>query len=662
MFRIKWTRCAVLAAMVGLVSASHAADVTYSATQTGFWDDPAVWNLGVAPTNDVNAKINTQAGKTVTLTNSATIWYLALSSGDAATTSVIIDGGSLHSLKPGTSGWNAIGYDKSASLIIRNGGTWTVDGRVDVGLLDSVNTAVCSFTMEESSGDVVVANQFSVGFNFDGSHTTSARAYIEGGTLRVGGLFKIDTDGNSFMDVKKSGTVVIAGNVTNLLNGYVADGYLLGNSAVSNTLVVYDGTNTTLTALAPAILDYTGIALGMATNSILADGYTVGTITTGYVRGVAGALVLEQDPVGGTKGLPSGTPINLVIQEVPPATTVNISWSGGNGVWTNNANWTGSLGAPLRETQNIKATVANPTPCVLDTAVGVAHFVIDGGSVRLASGADLYAGQKPASMEWTGVGYKNPSTLLVESNAVLTAANHLLFSFSPNTGESTITIAGGTVAINADLDFGNADGTAWGIVTIHSGGLLRVGNLDFKETAQSKVTVHDGVLELSGNKTNNVTGWIASTNIVVSGSAYTLVYDGIKTILTVTNPNYGFAGWAATWGVNIGAETNDYDDDLVNNFYEYAFNGDPTDPLDAGSEPIFAKNGGSLEYIHLVRNDDTNLVYSVQTKDNLVYGTWTNIGYTVMGTNMTGGDYNVVTNLISTLKDQSFIQLKVETP
>lgn len=69
-----------------------------------------------------------------------------------------------------------------------------------------------------------------------------------------------------------------------------------------------------------------------------------------------------------------------------------------------------------------------------------------------------------------------------------------------------------------------------------------------------------------------------------------------------------------------------------------------------------------LAYIHLQRNDDTNLVYSLETRTNLVSGIWTNLGYTVIGTNLMGGRLfcDEITNIIPTTALQSFIRLKVE--
>ena len=119
--------------------------------------------------------------------------------------------------------------------------------------------------------------------------------------------------------------------------------------------------------------------------------------------------------------------------------------------------------------------------------------------------------------------------------------------------------------------------------------------------------------------------------------------------------------WERSWFVDIGSDTNDYDGDLRANLWEYAFESDPTDILDVAGDPDFEASGGAIEYIHLQRNDDPKLVYSVETTLDL-NGSWTNTGYTVSGTNVLGGSYDEVTNSIPTDADQTFIRMSVTLP
>jgi fibronectin type 3 domain-containing protein len=122
----------------------------------------------------------------------------------------------------------------------------------------------------------------------------------------------------------------------------------------------------------------------------------------------------------------------------------------------------------------------------------------------------------------------------------------------------------------------------------------------------------------------------------------------------------GYDVWAAAWSNNIGAATNDYDLDGMNNLYEYAMNGNPTNGLAPTNLPIFSKHGSRFLYIHPQRSDDASLVYTVETTTNLVSGVWTNQHYTATGTNVTGGTLNFVTNDVDTIENEKFIRLRIE--
>ncbi len=115
----------------------------------------------------------------------------------------------------------------------------------------------------------------------------------------------------------------------------------------------------------------------------------------------------------------------------------------------------------------------------------------------------------------------------------------------------------------------------------------------------------------------------------------------------------------------VGTATNRTDNpdgDAWSNIYEYGLNGNPT-VSNTVIQPVFQRAGSSMEYIHVQRNDDTNLVYSLEITDDLVYGIWTNLGYTVSGVNTNTGiaNFDTVTNSVPTdVKDQQFIKLIIE--
>lgn len=119
----------------------------------------------------------------------------------------------------------------------------------------------------------------------------------------------------------------------------------------------------------------------------------------------------------------------------------------------------------------------------------------------------------------------------------------------------------------------------------------------------------------------------------------------------------GYDQWAFDYGV--GTETNDSDADGLNNLYEYGLDGNPTNELDRGTMPVFSRFGNGFLYIHPKRSDDNSLIYTVETRTNLLSGTWTNEGYTVIGTNVTGGTLDFVSNEVDTVESEKFIRLKI---
>lgn len=124
-----------------------------------------------------------------------------------------------------------------------------------------------------------------------------------------------------------------------------------------------------------------------------------------------------------------------------------------------------------------------------------------------------------------------------------------------------------------------------------------------------------------------------------------------------------------SWIKGFGLATNDYgrsldpDEDGFDNLSEYGLNGDPNDIGNTGTSPTYGtSSGGVFIYVHPKRADFGNgLVYHLELTDDLVFTPWINSGYTVMGTDVTGGILDFVTNEVSTAtKDEQFIRLIIE--
>ncbi|MCU0858282.1 MAG: putative Ig domain-containing protein, partial [Pontiellaceae bacterium] len=141
------------------------------------------------------------------------------------------------------------------------------------------------------------------------------------------------------------------------------------------------------------------------------------------------------------------------------------------------------------------------------------------------------------------------------------------------------------------------------------------------------------------------------------------VSDGLLTdeqsfSVQVVQTGSGYAAWAATNGV--GAPDVDHDGDGRNNLYEYALNGNPTNSTDNGIDPVLISTGSGFEYIHLQRNGDSGLIYTVETRTNLLSGIWMTNGTSVLGTNAYNAVYDEVRHGVAVTNTRSYIRLKIE--
>ena len=413
-------------------------------------------------------------------------------------------------------------------------------------------------------------------------------------------------------------------------------------------------------------------------DDVLANGVPFLTIdptaTARFVGHIINATEAQMPPNSGNTtaigNLRYGSPVSSI-----PVIAMTVWNPGSTGLWTTDNNWTGGA-VPLSHAQNLKVVfnVNGALPCELDSSAIIAQLVMgdtgttNGNILTLTSGANLTCGlDSVGGVDWTGIGYNKPATMTVAAGAEVTCASHLwIGNFTPAVG--TLNIDGGTVNVFGQLGLGWDGGT--GYVHLKSGVLnLQTLNGAQSISGASFIDLEAGTLVINGDHVSSVNGYVAAGSITAHDGAGTVAVDyGVsnpgKTTVAAVLPDYGYDAWALGWGVDIGGSTNDYDSDLWNNFHEYALNGDPTNRLNTGEDPSLWNAGGSLLYIHLQRNDNTNLVYQVETSTNLVSGSWTNAGYTVLGTNAMGGGmfYDEVSNGIPTLDGKKFIQLNIFNP
>jgi hypothetical protein len=167
---------------------------------------------------------------------------------------------------------------------------------------------------------------------------------------------------------------------------------------------------------------------------------------------------------------------------------------------------------------------------------------------------------------------------------------------------------------------------------------------------------------ITANVTTDLSSAIGTYNLAYAAhNLGTVIEKTVVTLnaLTISVEAQSYATWADSWGVDIGSETNDYDGDGMSNLGEYAVGGDPTDPANKGKTSV-AFDGTGLIYVHAQHASDAGLSYWLETTDDLVNPSWTNIGYSVVGTNVTSETYDFVTNTVPTDANQTFIRLRIQ--
>ncbi|MCK5920908.1 MAG: hypothetical protein KAG66_08195, partial [Methylococcales bacterium] len=134
-----------------------------------------------------------------------------------------------------------------------------------------------------------------------------------------------------------------------------------------------------------------------------------------------------------------------------------------------------------------------------------------------------------------------------------------------------------------------------------------------------------------------------------------------------------YAAWLDVYpGLGVSTNmTDNPDGDLLDNLYEYALGGDPTDGSDVGNRSTYqtSEDGGTnyLVYVYAELTDNISanrgLTYFLETTTDLIYVPWVSANYEELGTGNEAfaPGFNAVTNRISTdVEIQQFIRLQVE--
>lgn len=344
-----------------------------------------------------------------------------------------------------------------------------------------------------------------------------------------------------------------------------------------------------------------------------------------------------------------------------PADGTDRTWgnAGGTRAWSQGANWSGGVvpGSGNRATIG-NAAIAGPVVATGTTA-SVKNLAV--GDLSSTSDQLDLAGGSLTTAEWMIIGYDtgNSATLNITAGSA-TIGGDLFVGLH---GAGTVDLNGGSATVTGQLGVAPYAGST-GRVFLDAG-TLSVGSIYMN--GGGLLDISGGTLLIAGDARALVGTYISNHWITaLGGSATPFVNYGVlnpgHTTILATAPAYGYALWALGWDVPIGPTTNDYDGDMFENLGEYALNGNPTNALETGVKPRLIRSGNELRYVHLRRNDDSNLVYVVESSTNLVSAAWTNAGYTATGTNVPGGAYDEVSYRVPVAAPETYIRLKIQHP
>jgi hypothetical protein len=521
---------------------------------TGKWSVAANWTDGVPDpegiVNDGKVQFNIEGAAECIVDYTASCQRLVV--GDNGTENGtflrIVSGGSL---TPLIQDWNAIGYNRSATLTVEAGGYFETQKHL---LFGYSGTGPCSLNID--GGHVVIG--------------TTLQAGAIGGTITVdhGGLLAmanmtIANTAVTRVDVRY-GTIVIGGDKTSQIAAWISSGVFTAFGGSGILAYDYDVTNagkTTITASAgdpptpnPATFASVPLAIG-------ADKITM-TATTGYdIDGTVEYLFTEMtgNPGGASSGwqtgstytntgLAAGTTYVYTVTlrdsfgtqgtasagqsaTTWSAVTTDITWNktGTPGNWGTASHWTGT--DPSRPNGNFSCrfTSSSRAECqVTGTHIFNQLYQNVNSTIRVRNGGSL-----TAMAGWSAIGYNSgtQNRMIVETGGTFNISGHLWIGFnSPSTG--IMDINGGTVNVSVQFGLGWNGGT--GYANIRDGGVLNLSGLDGARSisGESVLNVESGFVVINGDKTNEVANYVAAGKIVAYGGAGRILYD-----YNATRPN-----------------------------------------------------------------------------------------------------------------------------
>jgi hypothetical protein len=244
------------------------------------WDNASNWSAGIPTAADKAAIRNSGPGPIIDSGTSAVALQCVLSDWSSSGDTLDITGGSFT-----TGAWFIIGYQAANNGTFNvSGGTTSVSTDFFVGFMGIGNVNM-------TGGSITVTDTFGIA-----QSGGSGNVQLDGGTISSGAF---SMNSSASMDMTGTGTLIVNGDVTSTINGYIASGWLTAYGGAGSLGVDYNVTNpgkTTVVAFAAEKASYPSPANGATGVSINAD-----------LSWTAGIYAVSHDVYFGTDPTPDET-------------------------------------------------------------------------------------------------------------------------------------------------------------------------------------------------------------------------------------------------------------------------------------------------------------------------------------------------------------------
>lgn len=561
----------LLVVMLTVVTTATASTVWNPAANpatTNNWNEAANWTNGLPDpdgiVNDGKVQFNVEGAAECIVDSVASCDRLVV--GDNGTENgtflKIIAGGSLMPLIIGD--WNAIGYNRSATLTVEAGGYFQTQAHLLFGLsgtglsylnVDGGHVLIATTLQSGAAGGIITVDNgglLEMG-NLTIANTTVSRVDVRYGTIIIDG----DRIGNIAAWVAMNPPVVTAfgGNgvlayshnaTTNktTITASAGDPPMPDPASFASAPAAANSTEITMTAMTGYDVDGTveyyfdeisGEPNGTDSGWITSNTY----MDTGLIAATTYSYTVKMRDFFGNQGTASAA----ASVTTWAATTSTITWNpAGNGVyspekgnWADSGNWTTSTTS--RPDGNFKC-VFNVNGAAECQVVGDHTFnqLVQGsngpgGVIRVQNGGSL-----TTTDSWMSIGLNNTATLIVEAGGQCNFNGHMWLGMN-NGAKGIIEINGGTITGGADFglgwhDAGPSSGTATAKIYVNSGSLdLNRWNGSGAIQPGSFIDIEMGSVTILGDRAADIAGFVDAGRITAYGGTGKVVYD-----YNATNP------------------------------------------------------------------------------------------------------------------------------